>query len=400
MTRHANTRRLTLLAVAATVLACSTTLAAAPYQPTDDSVVLEKLPVALFSGLDELTTLRRRLAADPTDIQLATEVASRCVRLGKQGGEPRFYGYARAALSPWWTSDDAPPPMLALRAKLKERDHRYDGALADLGLLVKRAPDDVQAWVEIANINRVMGDYTTAWKASDRIAELVGETPALIARAPLMTATGRSSEAHAALEKLAPIAKQRWPEAVDWMLTMRAEVARALGLDEEAERHFQAGLSRSPSNQYLLRSYADLLLDQQRAQEVVTLLSTHTNDTGILLRAAIAARRLGDGPRESRWRAQLEQRFKEIRLRGDRPHGRFESRYWLELKGDPQQALDVGLENWRKQKEPRDTRNVLEAAVAARVSSDAVQPVLDFMATHRVDHATLLKLATEVRASR
>ena len=302
--------------------------------------------------------------------------------------------------SPGGQKNDAPIEILAIRAKLKERDHEYQSALADLELLVKKAPNNIQAWIEITNINRVQGNYEAAWKASERIVEIADKTTALIAQAPIMTATGRSAEAYTALEKLAPIAEEHWPEAIDWVLTMRAEVARALGHEDEAEQHFQAGLERSPEDQYLLRSYADLLIEQHREEEVVTLLNDHINDTGILLRATIAAQRVGKDEEASAWQSQLEQRFEEIRLRGDRPHGRYESRYWLELKGNPEKAFTVGMENWHKQKEPRDTQNVLEAAVAANLSLETVQPVVDFIEAHKVDHTVLLELVTELKGSR
>jgi len=47
----------------------------------------------------------------------------------------------------------------------------------------------------------------------------------------------------------------------------------------------------------------------------------------------------------AKWQTQLESRFEEIRLRGSQPHGRFDARYTLELKNDPQSALTIALAN-------------------------------------------------------
>ena len=40
------------------------------------------------------------------------------------------------------------PAILKVRAKLKEKEHDYDQALADLELVLKQKPRDVQTWVE------------------------------------------------------------------------------------------------------------------------------------------------------------------------------------------------------------------------------------------------------------
>jgi len=130
-------------------------MAAEPYIPKSDSEVLEKLSRDLFGRRDELATLRRQLANDPRNIELTSSVAAHYLQMGKQEGDPRFYGYVRAALHPWCESISSPPAILKLRAKLKERNHDYDQALADLNLLLDGQPRDIQAWIELSNIYRV-----------------------------------------------------------------------------------------------------------------------------------------------------------------------------------------------------------------------------------------------------
>jgi Tfp pilus assembly protein PilF len=366
--------------------------AAEPYLPTDDAEVLEILPRSLLAGRDELTALRRRLAAVPSDADLATDVAARYLQLGNQEGDPRFYGYARAAIGPWWDAADVPPEILQLRAKLKEKEHRYDDAVADLERLLAKRPRDVQAWVEVANIRLVQGRYTEARQACDALSEFADPTQAMICRAPLQVMTGQAQQAYDAITSLVGVARRRLPGAVQWMITMQANITTALGDDERAERHFREGLANQPADMYLLRTYADFLLDQGREREVLELLGEHTSDNGVLLAAAIAARRCGEDQLAHEWQAQLESRFEEIRLRGTEPHGRFEARCALELQDDPQRALSLALANWQRQKEIPDTRNVLEAALAARDYA-AAQPVVEFLAEQGTQHVVLRRLA-------
>ncbi len=367
-----------------------------PYIPTDDNEVLETLPRSLLSSRDELTTLRRQLAEDPNDTGLASKVAERYLQMGNLEGDPRFYGYSRAAIHPWWESTSPPPAILKLRAKLKEKDHLYDQALADLDQLLEQHPRDVQAWIELANIYRVQGKYSQARQACDTLSEFASLVPTTLCRAPLQAATGQAEEAYASLGQVLPSAKTRWPSTVQWMLTMQAQIAQALGREQQAEQHLLEGLANNPGDRYLMRAYADFLLDHGREKQTLSLLREHTSDNGILLRAAIAARRSGNKALAAEWQTQLESRFEEIRLRGNQPHGRFEARYALELKNDAQRALTVALANWQKQKETRDTRNVLEAAIAAD-DPVAAQPVLAFLAENGTEEVVLRSLAQQLK---
>lgn len=361
--------------------ATSTASAAETYLPASDDEVLETLPSTLFAQDDELTQNRQQLAEDPKNLDLAITIAARYVQLGKQEGDPRFYGYARAALQPWWDEPSPPSSVLKLRAELLETDHDYVAAVADLRRVVKKKPRDVQAWIELANILRVQGKYEEMNKARGSLSEFASPIEVMYVNIPYLAATRRAEAGYAQLAKQLPLARSQYPETLPWILTWQAEIARALGRDEEAEAHYREGLELNSGPSYLLRSYADFLLDRDRPEEALTLVQDQTTDTGCLLRAAIAAKRAGNVQQAEKWQQDLADRFEEIRLRGSEPHGRFESRWALELKNDPELALELALANWEKQKEARDTRNVLEAAIAAEKRAVA-KPVMDFLKEH------------------
>lgn len=369
--------------------------AAEPYRPARDDQVLQTLPREFLSSRDEVATLRGRLAEDPRDSRIASEVAQRYLALGQQLADPRYYGYAQAAIAPWWEQDAPPAEILRVRAKLKERDHRYTEAVADLQQLVLADPKNAQAWIELANIYRVLGEYDRSRQACDELAKFASTETVQICEIPWLAATGNAEAAYQKLEDLLPTVRRQFPAALQWVYATQAEIARALGRDQQAEAHFREGIARDPDNYYLLRGYADLLLDQQRASEALTLLEDHLADTGILLRAGIAARRAKQPEKAETYKDQLRQRFVETRLRGGQPHGRYESRYYLELEDDPQKALAVAKENWERQKETRDTRNLLEAALAADDPS-AAEPAVKFLKRYQVDDRILRDLLRQL----
>jgi hypothetical protein len=136
-------------------------------------------------------------------------------------------------------------------------------------------------------------------------------------------------------------------------------------------------------------------LDRGRADEVLPLLPDPIIDNGVLLGAAIAARRCGDDALADEWLEQLKIRFEEIRLRGGDTHGKYEARFELELNHNPQKALTIALANWQQQKDIRDTRNVLEAAIAAGDTA-AAKPVLAFLAEHGTEDVVLQRLTQQL----
>ncbi len=396
--RHLATRLSVVIGLSlclSVILAVAPGHAGEPYVPQDDDEVLETLPRDLLSGRDEIDSLRRQLAQDPQNVELAARVASHYLQLGKSAGDPRFYGYAQAAIGPWWESATVPAAVLKLRAKLKERDHRYDEALTDLNLLLKQDPKDAQVYIELANIYWVQGKYADAQRACDRLSENAEAVPTIMCRAPILAVTGQAEQAYASLTHILPVVKRQWPTALPWILTMQADIAAQLGRFEQAEQHFREVLSIDPANNYVLRSYADLLLDQHRDEEVISLLREYVSDTGILLPATIAAHRAGQQALAAEWRAQLQSRFEENRLRGNPPHGRYEALYQMELVNDPKRALALAQDNWEQQKQPADSRVLLEAAVAAKDPA-AAQPVVDFLAKHGTQHVVLERLVQQL----
>src|SRR5437899_12903949 len=97
---------LAALALASLALVAS----AAPYVPKDDSVVLEHLPVRPSDPVArELKQLRADLAANPRGRATAVRLAERYFALANAEGDPRYVGYAEAALKPWW--DLSAPPL-------------------------------------------------------------------------------------------------------------------------------------------------------------------------------------------------------------------------------------------------------------------------------------------------
>lgn len=352
----------------------STIARAEPFTPLDDDTVVEQLPIPSDADRRELRSLRARLSADPNNLALAVTLARRYIRLARAESDPRYNGYAQAALAPWWQLEAAPIDVLVLRATLLQNRHEFEAALIDLSRALALDPRNPQARLTHAVILQVLG------KAGDAMASclrLRGITDALIRAACLGSAagrTGRAKQAYLLLDQALRRNPNADPAVRTWVSTILAETAASIGRDMHAERHFRDALSTNVRDVYLLNAYADFLLDQGREREVVALLSNETRVDGLLLRLALAEHRLNSAQAADRAHV-LRTRFEANRRRGDSVHLRAEARFTLHLLARPERALELALANWRTQREPWDARLVLEAALAAE-SPDEAAPVI------------------------
>jgi hypothetical protein len=373
---------------------------AAPYTPTSDDQVLVQLPAQSDRRSQEAATLRRQLAAEPERADLAAELAWIHLRQLLTDGDPRFAGYAQAALQRWWVAPEPPPEVLLPRAVLRQFQHQFDPALADLGQLVREEPDNAQAWAWVAAIEMVQAHYDLARRACEQGAPHMPELQAVACTATVDSATG---QAHRAVDTLraALAAHARAHPGADaglrlWVQTRLAEALERLGDWPAAEQAYRAGLALGVEDSYLLAAYADFLLDRGRAADVLVLLKDRERNDLHLLRLALAGHAAAHA-RAGEWTAMLAARFDAARLRGDTAHQKEESRFALQLKADPTRALPLAQANFAVQREAADARILLEAALAAR-NKAAATPVLDWLRASRFESPVLAALASRVSA--
>lgn len=381
------------------VLALATAASAAPFTPRDDAQVLERVPQrANNPRARELQALRAAVQREPGNADAAAALAQRWIDDALAEGDPRYVGYAQAALAPWW-NDAAPPPAVRVqRAVVRQYDHRFDEALADLVAVTDEEPWNAPAWAWQAAIRMVRADYAGARAACEGLAPYASDLSAIACGAYVDSLTGSADAAAATLDaalQTADAASSR--EERVWALTRLAEIEERRGDAAAAERAFRQALALDVADVYLLAAYADFLLDRDRAREVLTLLAERGRADVLLLRLALAARAANDA-RAKPWADELAARFDAARARGDRTHEKEESRFMLALRGDARRALELARANYALQREPSDARALLEAALAARSRDAAVQAVLTWLEANRVESTALRTLAERVKA--
>ncbi len=368
---------------------------AAPYRPTDDAQVLEYLPTARDASLRELRRMHAALARTPGDLALALRVAAADADAARAQADPRYNGYAEAALGSWTALPSPPPAVLVLRATLRQSRHDFAGAMTDLNEALAADPRNAQARLIRAVILQVQGDYDEALGNCLSLALFAAPLVTETCIASVRSVHGMAGSSRAMLE--AALASPRPGDNQQirlWALTVLGETDARLGDGEAAERHFREALSLGLRDTYLLGAYADFLLYASRAQEVRSLLRDETRIDPLLLRLALAEQALGASTLEGHI-TDLRERFAASRQRGDTSHQREEARFALYLLKNPKEALRLAQANWAQQREPWDVRILLEAALAAG-APEAARPALDWLATSRLEDEQVQALVAKL----
>jgi hypothetical protein len=200
---------------------------------------------------------------------------------------------------------------------------------------------------------------------------------------------GRAEQAYRLIREGLADARSAEPGNRLWALTTLAEIAARQGWNDVAERYFQQALALGERDVYLLTVYADFLLDQEQPEPVGELLADETRIDALLLRLAMAKRRLG---RED-WRSLADEyavRLDAVSRRGEISHLGDGARYWLLLRDQPEAALELAQSNWRVQREPRDALLLLRTAVEAGHPQVAL-PVRDWLAASGLQDVRLVE---------
>ncbi|MEP7244799.1 MAG: tetratricopeptide repeat protein [Gammaproteobacteria bacterium] len=277
--------------------------------------------------------------------------------------------------------------MLVLAATAFQNLHRFDTALGLIDRALHVEPQNSQALLTKATILQVQGRFDEARPVCRTLIQAAGQLIALTCLTSVNSLTGHLSTSYRALQAVF-VDDARLPvELRTWVLGQLGDMAVRAGDPREAEGHFRAALRAHPEDLYGKAAYADLLLSEHRPEEVVNLLRDNEAQDNLLLRLAIAGTRaqIIDG---RRWSELFRARFEAARRDGDFTHLREQARYFIDVRAEPQRALELALANWRVQHEPDDIRIYVRAAAAAG-EPEAQRTILDWIRSTHYEDATL-----------
>ncbi|RYZ11017.1 MAG: hypothetical protein EOO24_07510 [Comamonadaceae bacterium] len=344
---------------------------AAPFTPSDDAQIVETLPSVAGWSL-KTRRLKRELLQRPRDEATALEAATAYLDLARSQGDARYAGHSLGVLQAWEPLTAATPErILVMHATVTQFLHEFDRAESTLRLAIASHPDNAQAWLTLATLQRLRGRFAESDTSCRSLGALRQNLYALACLAENAALRGEPARARDTLRGLLASPAMRAPDqgaSRAWLLTTLAEVEELAGRPDEAETAYREAL-KSGRDGYDQIAYADFLLARGRPAEVGPLLAAEARSDAVLLRLVIAARRSAGGGNASfeRDRAELQARFDAA---AERPgaaavHAREQALFALDVRDDPAAALRLARLNVELQREPVDLVLLARAATAA-----------------------------------
>lgn len=365
-----------------------------PYTPSRDAIVLEQVPATTDPRVRRFEQLAKEHAARPEDRALAITLAQAYINYGRSTGDARFLGRALVPIEPWVNSDPIPVDVLIVHATILQSRHAFDAARAELADALAREPGNAQAWLTLATVNMVQGDFEAARSDCVHTANNGGQYLAIVCNGALLSLTGRAEQAYRLLSIVETQIENVPVDMQAYLQGLLADAALRQGDVGRAERHYQAALQLTPGDNFLLDHYADLLLDADRPADALALVEPYTASDTLFLRAVLAKKALGTPDFDAGIQAMAD-RFAAMAERGSHVYRREQARFELTLQNAPSKALALSQENWQTQRAPEDVRIFLSSALAAEAPATA-KPVIDFLDRTHMSDPQIDSLATRV----
>lgn len=342
---------------------------------------------------DKLLALEQRLSTQAATPTLAEEFSLACIQQGRRTHHDGYFLAAQHALRHWQQHPNPPPGIHLLRALLHLQAHDFDAAQHELDLATERDALNPQVWLTRSTLLRVQGNYQAALRACLPLQTLTSALRAKICITSTTSLTGQAEKSYQILSDLLDQQKNISTNDLQWLHATLAEIAERLGWNTRADEHYQAALALQPADLSLHLAYADFLLDQQRNEDVLARLNPDSNNHAIILRRKLA--RMQSGNKENTTISHSQTMQDNAHKHHDTPHLRDEIRRQLHLFNQPQHALTLAKKNWRQQREPMDTRLLLQAALAAEQPSAATE-VRDWLIKTQLEDVRLAALQAQL----
>ena len=367
----------------------------APFVPADDAQVLQEVPAGTDPAVRQMHGLRGELDADRGNLVLAEKLSQAYIDFGRRIGDAHYVGYAEAVLTPWLGRTVPAASVLVQYATILQYRHQFAEARVQLKRALVAEPHNTQAWLTLATLDMVQGDYATAGHDCSQVATGGGYSLAIACIGSLRSYIGQAQQSLALLNQVDRAGKTPSTPLSTWIQGLLAESDERLGDWAEAEAHYRKALAAAPDDNFLLVAYADLLLDHGRPAEVLRLLADKSQSDTAFLRLALAKAALHQ-PDVALYTWIMGARFAALAQRGDDYFGREQVRFALYLQHSPATALQMAERNWQVQKAPWDIRVLLEAALAAG-KPQAALPALRFVESTKLQDPIIEPLARQAR---
>lgn len=365
------------------------------FLPAPSDVVLASSVHASGERAGELRALEQAWQAQTQDLAPALAYARAVFTLGYNEGDLRWFGSAKAAMTPWWQATEMSADGFFMRGLIKQGFHDFDGGLQDIQKAIALEPQRAEFWSWRFALHLLLADMRAAEQVVGDMARLFGPQEAQIYRAVWLYRTGQATEAVPLLQASIGLADHQDASSQVWIGFHLGEAHRVAGQPDQAITVWQQVLRLQPQSHLLRLSLAELLNQQGRyaqAKAAATATShnirsnitssSSANQTAnsssltdaLLVQALLASRGLRSSD-EAALAGQMLARLQSQALRQESLIERPKLIYHITYGQDLASGLALSIDNWQLQKEPPDALLFVQAALAMN-QARAAEPVV------------------------
>lgn len=255
---------------------------------------------------------------------------------------------------------------LLLSARVAQASHRFDYAKQLLLNVIQLDPQQYDAMLQLANIERLQGQFQSSLKycaglpAEELLVYRFGCEYQVKAMQQDLTTLKQIS---APLGKLLP----QLPQAdQEWLANIQLEIATRFNDTTLAK---QALAYLSDNNLPNAIAKANWYIKQKQPLQVLSIFKNYRYHDGALIRIIQSKQQLKDASAKTDL-ALLSSRMQQLQARKEQIHLREEAQYLL-LKGQNQRGLQIAAQNWQIQRESDDFQVYAALAIATQDKASA-----------------------------
>jgi hypothetical protein len=365
------------------------------YVPPPEQVVLAPSSQALGTQAGPLREAERGWRRNPNDLAAAVRYARAAFVLGLNEGDLRWYGAAKAALLPWWSTPTLSAEGHFLRGLVRQGFHDFAGGLADFNASLALDADRAEVWSWRFALHLLQTDLAAARQDCRSIAQRFGQDEGQACEATLMVRTGQAVQAAGVFERLVQLPGFQGEGAQRWLRFHQGQALWAAGQPAQAQAVWTAHLQAHPRDHGARLALVELLNATGQPADARRWASVPNPTDALLVQQLLASQALKDGSAD-RLAQVMAQRLAARERRGEGMIERPEMVFFIRAAQDVPRGLKLAQDNWATQQEPVDGALLAEAALRLDQPA-AAQPVLDWATTTGYTDPVLQPLLVQVR---
>lgn len=339
-------------------------------------------------------TALKAYEANPKDSKTTLETARTLINEGRTSGNADIVAKADTILSSLSGRGNM-AEALKLRAISQQYLHNFDEALKLLNLSLSLKGDDATTLLTRANILLVQGKIKQAEQACRGLGA-AGRLDLLLLCETTAKALG--PEAGSAAKRLNVVldSGRMDPALTGYAYSVLGEIAMFQGDNALAKSLLSQAQTADPETLRIRALHADSLLALGEPEVAIEAMDVPEQTDALLLRRAIAFKRSGREHELSRVSQEMDRRVRANARINHIGHAREEARYFLQVKNDPEKALERAEINWKAQKEYEDAWLLIESAKSAG-KPERIEKVREWMDAQNVTAPALVSRLPNVK---